>query len=255
MRVTQQPAYVLHHYSYRETSLLLELFTRDYGRLGVLAKGARRPSLRQRAPLESFQPLLVSFSGRGELPILSSAELDGDTLFLDGEALYCGFYINELVLRLLHRDDPHETLFDAYGSTLKALQTEKPVEATLRVFEKHLLQEVGYGLVLDHEISNNAPIDPKAMYEYVVDRGPIRMADDQTDRDNKGVRIRGSSLLGLRQEMLTTQEALRETKTLMRVVLARHLHGKPLYSRQLFRNLTQSPVASEPETGVDQARR
>lgn len=255
MRVSQQPAYVLHHYSYRETSLLLELFTRDYGRFGVLAKGARRRGSRQRTPIEPFQPLLIDWSGRGELPVLSGAELNGDAMFLSGIGLYCGFYINELLLRLLHRHDPHESLFLAYRSALEALQTGRAVESTLRVFEKRLLQEVGYGLVLDQEIVDNGPIDPDGVYEYVVDRGPVRIARGRAGGFERGIQVTGSSLLALAQERLVDPQALRETKVLMRRVLAQHLGGKPLNSRKLFRNLKQAPVDQDQEMGVDEARR
>ncbi len=163
MRVSQQPAYVLHHYSYGETSLLLEIFTRAYGRLGLLAKGARRARQRQCVSLECFQPLLVGWSGRGELPVLSGAEPADDTIFFSGACLYCGFYMNELLLRLLHRHDPHESLFDTYRSSLKALQLGTPLEVVLRIFEKHLLKEVGYGLVLDSGINDNSPIETDAL--------------------------------------------------------------------------------------------
>ena len=195
MRVNHQHAYVLHHYNYRETSLVLELFTRTHGRLGVLAKGARRGPVRQRSSLEPFQPLLVAWGGRGDLPVLSNVELAGDAILLRGDRLYSGLYMNEVLLRLLHRHDAHEHLFDAYRLSLKNLAAGASLEATLRVFEKHLLQEVGYGLVLDHEINDNAPIDPTAMYDYIPDRGPVRISD--TNANARGVRLHGSSLLAL----------------------------------------------------------
>lgn len=242
MRVSQQPAYVLHHYSYGETSLLLEVFTRAYGRLGLLAKGVRRARVRQRTPLECFQPLFIGWSGRGELPVLSGVEPADDTIFLSGVGLYCGFYMNELLLRLLHRHDPHESLFDTYQSSLKALQLDKGPERTLRIFEKRLLQEVGYGLVLNNEIDDNAPIQSDAIYEYIVNRGPVRVAETGVQGPKRGVRIQGSSLLALARESLNDVTALRETKILMRVVLDEYLGGKPLNSRKLFRDLQQAPV-------------
>ncbi len=132
MRISEQPAYVLHHYSYGETSLLLEVFTRDFGRLGILAKGARRARPRARVPLEPFQRLLIGWSGKGELPALTSVDLDDDPIFLSGEALYCGFYMNELLFRMLHRHDPHENLFVVYQSSLRALQADDIAEAIAR---------------------------------------------------------------------------------------------------------------------------
>ncbi|MFQ5936872.1 MAG: DNA repair protein RecO [Acidiferrobacterales bacterium] len=243
MRVSQQPAYVLHHYSYGETSLLLEVFTRDHGRLGLLAKGARRMRLRQRPLLEPFQLLLIGWVGRGELPVLSAVEADGDAALLSGTTLYCGFYINELLLRLLHRHDPHERLFGAYRSSLLALRREESVEATLRVFEKRLLQEVGYGLVLENDMTDNAPIDPEAVYEYVINRGPVRLADRSRSSKAQAVTIRGMSLLALAREVLTDPVTLQETKALTRAALGHHLAGKPLNTRKLFRDLKHAPVS------------
>jgi DNA repair protein RecO (recombination protein O) len=242
MRVTQQPAYVLHHYSYGETSLLLEVFTRSHGRLGLLAKGARRLHLRQRPLLEPFQRLLIGWSGKGELPVLSATELAGDPVFLEGSTLYCAFYMNELLLRLLHRHDSHELLFDAYSSALYALQNDASAEVTLRVFEKRLLQEIGYGLVLENDMTDNAPIEPAGIYRYVMNRGPVRVrSGDGADKVDQAVAIHGSSLLALAKEALVDSTALQETKTLLRAALSQHLAGKPLNTRKLFRNLKQAP--------------
>lgn len=240
MRVNQQLAYVLHHYSYGETSLLLEVFTRSYGRLGLLAKGVRRVHLRRRPLLEPFQPLLVSWSGKGELPVVSEAELAGDPVFLQGLTLYCAFYMNELLMRFLHRHDSHELLFDAYGSALTMLQNESSAEATLRVFEKRLLQEIGYGLVLENDMTDNAPIDPAGMYRYVINRGPVRMTSSD-NTDDHAVTIQGSTLLALAREALGDAKVLQETKALMRAALGHHLAGRPLNTRQLFRNIKHTP--------------
>ena len=242
MRVTQQPAYVLHHHSYGETSLLLEVFARSYGRLGLLAKGARRLHLRQRPLLEPFQSLLIGWSGKGELPVLSGVELAGNPVALQGSTLYCAFYMNELLLRLLHRHDSHELLFDAYGSALRALHGQQSVEVTLRVFEKRLLQEIGYGLVLENEITDNAPIDAAEVYRYVIDRGPVRMTNgNNTDDLDDAVTVRGSSLLALAKETLDDATALQETKALMRATLGHHLAGRQLNTRKLFRNIKHIP--------------
>ncbi len=242
MRITQQPAYVLHHYSYGETSLLLEVFTRSYGRLGLLAKGARRLHLRQRPLLEPFQLLLIGWTGKGELPVLSGAELAGDPVFLQGSTLYCAFYMNELLIRLLHRHDSHELLFDAYGVALSSLQRQWSTEVTLRVFEKRLLQEIGYGLVLENEMTDNAPIDPAGMYRYVINRGPVRVTSNESaDKLDHAVTIQGSTLLALAKEALGDVKVLQETKVLMRAALSHHLAGRPLNTRKLFRNIKHTP--------------
>jgi DNA repair protein RecO (recombination protein O) len=231
MRVQLEPAYVVHHRDYGETSLLLEVFSRHHGRIGLLAKGARR----NRSPLHSalipFQPLTVSFSGRGELPVLSQAEPSTAAPPLTGRALFCGLYLNELLLRLLHRHDPHERLFQSYAGTLEQLAASGQTEAVLRVFEKRLLEDTGYGLVLDHDVADGAPLQPDAQYRYLPERGPVPALGNQ----DVGISVHGASLLALAQERLETETALRETKTLLRALLARQLAGRPLMSRQLFR--------------------
>ena len=233
MRVQQQPGFVLHQNPYSETSLVLEIFTPEHGRIGLLAKGARRPGNRSRAFLKPFQPLLLGWSGRGELPVLTGAEPQEASHTLEGQALYCGFYLNELLVRLLHRHDPHPGLYRAYQECLVNLCAGARHDATLRIFEKRLLQEVGYGLVLDHDIGDNSPVSPDALYDYVFDRGPVRLHSELNIRV-QGVRLRGTTLLALAREELDEPVALREAKALMRTALARHLGDRPLTSRELF---------------------
>lgn len=234
MRIQQQPGFVLHQNPYSETSLVLEVFTPEHGRVGLLAKGARRPGNRSRAFLKPFQPLLLGWSGRGELPVLTGAEPHAASPALEGQALYCGFYLNELLVRLLHRHDPHPGLYRAYRECLANLCAGARRDATLRIFEKHLLQEVGYGLVLDRDIGDNSPVSPDAMYDYVFDRGPVRLHPELNTRIH-GVRLHGATLLALAREELDEPVALREAKALMRMALARHLGDRPLTSRELFR--------------------
>jgi len=236
MRVSQQSAFVLHHRHYSETSLLLEAFTPEHGRVALIAKGARRPNSRQYGILKPFQPLLLSWGGRGELAFLTGAEANGVGAPLGGEALYCGFYMNELLMRLLHRHDPHEALYGCYRTSLSAMSTDHAYEAILRIFEKRLLSEIGYGLVLDRDISDNSAIQAEVEYDYIPDRGPVRMVHPELNRPVQGTRLRGASLLALVEERLTDRTVLRETKQLMRVTLARHLGDRPLHSRRLFNN-------------------
>ncbi|OGI50203.1 MAG: DNA repair protein RecO [Candidatus Muproteobacteria bacterium RIFCSPHIGHO2_12_FULL_60_33] len=256
MRVHQQPALVLHQRDYSETSLLLEVFTANHGRIGLIAKGARRASSRLRGVLKPFQPLLIGWSGKGELAVLTAAETDGPGYSLEGPALYCGFYMNEVLLRLLHRHDPHNALFDAYQAALQQLRRDASNESVLRIFEKNLLRELGYGLVLDQDIEDKTPIDTRAMYDYILDRGPMRLAYPELNRPTEGVQIRGSSLLALAQESLSDPVALRDAKALMRAALARHLGDRPLHSRKLFRRVVPlSAMETAMETGLDKAGR
>jgi DNA repair protein RecO (recombination protein O) len=267
MRVFGEPAYVLHHRHYSETSLTLEVFTPAYGRLGLLAKGARRPSSPWRGLLKPFQPLLIGWVGRGELPILTQAEPHGENLVCRGAALYCGFYLNELLLKLLHRHDPHERLFAVYREALQALYEGQhetasapsvargprldPIgeEAVLRVFEKRLLDETGYGLVLDRDIADGSAISETAMYDYRLDRGPVRLTDPELHKRIEGVRVRGSSLLALARESLEGPEALRDAKRLMRAILNDQLGGRALHTRDFYRRVvTATPGNTGRET-------
>lgn len=244
MRVSQEPAFVLHHHDYGETSLLLEIFSRRYGRIGVVAKGARRVRSSLRVSLIPFQPLVLGFSGRGDLPTLIAAEAAGVAPALVGEALFCGLYLNELLLRLLHRHDPHERLFESYSEALDRLGEGRDMEAALRVFEKRLLEDIGFGLVLDHDVQDGAPIQSGHRYRYVPERGPV-MA--QTTND-EGITMQGASLLALARERLVDESVLREVKLLMRALLAHHLGDRPLTSRGLFRSRRVTNTLEYPDS-------
>jgi len=251
MRVNQEPAYVLHHHDYGETSLLLEMFTRRHGRLGVVAKGARRARSPLRTALIPFQPLVMGFSGRGELPTLTGAESAGPAPAIAGESLFCGLYLNELLLRLLHRHDPHERLFESYSEALGRLgegrNEGRDTEAVLRVFEKHLLEEIGFGLVLDHDVHDGSPIQPEHHYRYVPERGPV----PAHAAEGEGIAVQGANLLALACERLVDEVALREVKHLMRALLARHLGERPLTSRGLFRPRSERNALEYPQTTMD----
>lgn len=255
MRVHQQLAFILHQRDYSETSLLLEVFTSAHGRIGLIAKGARRPSSRLRGVLKPFQRLLIGWSGKGELAVLTSAEADGPDCSPGGPALYCGFYMNEVLLRLLHRHDAHGQLFEAYEAALRSLRMDVSNEPVLRVFEKHLLRELGYGLVLDRDIEEKTAIDGQAMYDYVIDRGPVRIARPELNRPTEGVRVRGASLLALDREALDDPMVLRDAKALMRAALARHLGERPLHSRKLFRRVIPGHAGEAAEAVLDKAGR
>jgi len=248
MRVQQQPGWILHQHPYSETSLLLEVFTLEHGRVGLLAKGARRPGNRARGYLKPFQPLVLGWSGRGELPVLTAAEPSESALELYGEALYCGFYINELLVRLLARHDPHSGLYEAYRACLAELYPGTMNEIALRLFEKRLLAEIGFGLVLDRDIGDNSPVVADAVYDYVLDRGPVRINPERYAR-GQGVRVQGASLIALTRDALDDPAVLRDAKALMRAALARHLGDKPLRSRELFRRPVAVGLVTEAAPG------
>lgn len=227
-----QPGYILHQRPYRDTSLLLEVFTRDHGRLGLVARGARGPRARNRGLLQPFQPLLLTWSGRGELGTLAGLEAGGAARRLPGAVLYSGFYLNELLLRLLQRLDPHPELYAAYATALAALPDA--TQRTLRLFEKALLEELGYGLLLDHEAHGGAPVEADAWYAYELECGPVRAEEHSPNR----LVLAGSSLLSLAADELRDARSLADAKRLMRAALGLYLGERELKTREVFAALT-----------------
>lgn len=232
-RVELARGYVLHRRPYRESSVLVEAFCAEQGRVGLVARGARRPGSRLRGILQPFQPVLLSWSGRGELGTLTGVEAERPLRALAGPALVSGFYLNELLLRLLARRDPHPALFDAYREALLRLAGERAYEPVLRIFEKRLLDAIGYGLVLDREAETGRPIEPATLYRYRNEQGPVARAPAQVEPG--GVAVHGSTLVALEREELEDPRSLHEAKRLMRDVLGAYLGPKPLVSRTLFR--------------------
>ena len=229
-----QPVYVLHSYPFKETSLVVELFTRDFGRVAAVAKGARRPRSAMRGMLQSFQPLLGAWSGKLELKTLHSLEWYAGLLMLQGEALMCGFYMNELLLRLLPREDAHEMLFDEYGLTLKALAAAASDSANiLRRFELRLLQQLGYAVPLTHNIKDEAVL-ADAQYFYVPEMGPVSL---QHDYQENGVQLSGKTLLDMDKDDYADVQTQQQSKQLMRLLISHYLGDKPLHTRQLLMDL------------------
>ena len=229
-----QPVYVLHSYPFKETSLVVELFTRDFGRVAAVAKGARRPRSAMRGMLQSFQPLLGAWSGKLELKTLHSLEWYAGLLMLQGEALMCGFYMNELLLRLLAREDAHEMLFDDYGLTLKALAAAPSDSANiLRRFELRLLQQLGYAVPLTHNIKDEAVL-AEAQYFYVPEMGPVSL---QHDYQENGVQLSGKTLLDMDKDDYSDVQTQQQSKQLMRLLISHYLGDKPLHTRQLLMDL------------------
>lgn len=230
LRVQLEPAYVLHRRPYRNTSLILDLFSLHHGRVSVLARSARGLKSRYKGTLELFSPMLVSWSGRGELKLLGNVELSGAAHELEGDSLLCGFYLNELLVRFLHREDPYLHLFSLYRNTLDCLKSAADMSVSLRYFEKHLLRELGYGLPFQREASTGLSIDPKQFYQYDPERGFLQVGSGIEPH----ALFSGRSLLAFRDEVLSDEVDIRDIKRLMRQVLAKHLAGKPIKSRALF---------------------
>lgn len=236
-RIDQQPGFVLHSYPYRETSLIVEVFSRDHGRLGLVAKGARRPMSQLRGVLMAFQPLLIDWSGGGEMKTLVRAEWQGGQPLLGGQALLCAYYLNELLMRLLPREDPHPTLYRAYGDALRALAAGEGQEVILRRFELALLQELGYGLQLDAD-ADGVPVRPEVRYAYIIERGAVPL--DEYGIDDASV-VAGRVLLDMARGDFREPETLAGAKALMRRLIQHYLGGQVLQSRRVFTELFAFP--------------
>jgi DNA repair protein RecO (recombination protein O) len=236
-RVDHEPGYVLHTYPYKETSLIVEAFTRRFGRVALLARGARRPRSAMRGVLLSFHPLRLGWSGSADLANLMNAEWAGGIPLLGGRGLMCGFYVNELLLRLLPRDDPHESLFDAYAEALAGLAS-RDVSAVLRSFEKRLLAELGYAPLLETDAASR-PIDPERLYSYEPDRGPVPVNGAQGGRSGVNVTVSGRTLLDVAAGDYERPETREEARALMRVLIGERLHGQSLHTRSILMELNE----------------
>ena|GEM_PF-63285 len=261
-RVLLAPGYLLHHTPYRDTSRILEVLARDHGRLTLFARGVRGANSKLAAVLQPFQPLLLSWSGRGEAAQLVGAELDGAPRRLPADRLLAGFYLNELILKLTTRHDPHPALYDAYHRALETLKgggvsadssvparervdvprpdslrgdVPRPniertdVERTLRLFERRLLEEVGYGLDLEADAETGRPIDPAAHYQFRPEQGLMPAA--------AGMRgaLPGSSVLALAREQLAGEIELGDARRLLKAALDYCLEGRELTTRAVAR--------------------
>jgi len=180
-RISDEPAFVLHRYDWSESSLILEVFTRNYGRVALVAKGAKRPSSNFRPVLLPLQPLHVAFGGEAEIRTLKGAEWVGGQVMPTGDALLSGYYLNELLLRLVARDDPHPRLFDAYAQAVAVLASEhgEAIEPALRAFELILLREIGLLPALDQATLTLAPLHADSLYSLIAEAGLIATGDEE----------------------------------------------------------------------------
>jgi DNA repair protein RecO (recombination protein O) len=267
-RVNLEPAFLLHHYPWRDSSRILELLTRTHGRVSVIARASRQANSAMGSALQLFRELLVSWTARGELGYLVAVErvtspttvgevaqragegssrarpstdlrstspgFTGEVMtsgLLAGDRLMSGFYANELLLKLLQRNDPHPTLFDAYAALLERLHTAHAEEArSLRIFEKRLLEELGWGLNLEHEAASGDALEPACSYRYGLEGGA-----EPIDGVAEGTLIFcGASLLSLAREELHDARSLADARRLLRAALDRLLDGRPLRTREVL---------------------
>ncbi len=249
MRQQLQPAYVIHTRAFRDTSMIVELFTPEHGRVSLLARGVKTGKAKKSLLLQPFRSLHVSWAGRGELPVLAAVEEAGNSIHLQGQSLACGYYVNELIYHLLPRDDPAPGLFANYWSVVSALDDPARRNAVLRQFELELLVQIGYEPLLDHDYATGECIDKDTMYRYRVPEGPYAVGS-HSDDDNanlegpmtkrqQGLQLCGQTLLDLATGSFDNPVSLREARDLMRLLIHYQLDGRELVSRTLFNSYSR----------------
>ena len=243
-RVQQQPAFVLHHRPFRDTSQLLDVISREHGKITLVARGSRSAKSKLRGVLRPFQALRLSWFVRSDLGTLTGAEIDSAPLSLGGDALLSAYYVNELVLNFLHRHDPQPEIFDVYSQTITALAHSEELAANLRVFEMELLRLLGYALNLDFDANLHRPIEEQRFYEYRVDQGPVSVS-----RSEGAMVFAGASLRGIAESRFDDPAVLRDAGRLLREVIRHHLDGRELKSRKVLLDLHRArmPKNGSPE--------
>ena len=229
-RVQQQPAFILHHRPFRDSSQILDVLTRDHGKLALVARGSRGARSRLKGILRPFMPLSVSWVLKSDLGTLTGAEVRDAPLRLSGDALLSGYYVNELILHFLHRHDPQPETFDAYSHTIQALATSgEEVAPCLRRFEVELLRQVGYALNLDHEYGSHQALEAEQHYEYRAEQGPVAV-----NRSEGSLVFTGKTLTAINKQRFDDADILRAASRLLRQVISFHLDGKELKSRKVL---------------------
>ena len=234
-RVQEEPAFILHHRPFRDTSQILDVLSRDHGKLALVARGSRAAKSRLRGVLRPFLPLAMSWVQRSDLGTLTGAELLGAPLRLTGDALLSGYYVNELLLHFLHRHDPQPQIFSIYEGAIRALAAAGDVAPCLRHFEVELLRQLGYALNLDHEAGSDVPLQKERHYEYRFEQGPVRVS-----RSEGPLVFDGGQLAGIAEQRFDEPDVLRAANRLLREVVGFHLDGKELKSRKVLVDIRSS---------------
>lgn len=241
-RKSLEPAYVIHRRAYSDTSLIVELLTPGHGRVSVLARGVKSGKTQKSLLLQPFRSLHVSWTGRGELPVLTAAEEAGNALHLKGESLACGYYVNELVYHLVPKFEPATDLFTHYWPTIQACVDPLQRQEKLRYFEVALLEQLGLAPTLNHDIVTGQATVNEHKYYYRIPEGPVQ-ADD-VNGNNNGIEISGATLLSIASMDFSSEQTQTEAKRLTRALLHYHLDGKELLSRALFKSFSSIGVKS-----------
>ncbi|HET9391821.1 MAG TPA: DNA repair protein RecO [Steroidobacteraceae bacterium] len=230
-RISLAPAYILHHRPYRDTSRILEVLTREHGRLSLFARAVRGPKARLAAVLQPFQLLLLSWSGRGEAAQLTAAEAVAHDAPLPPASLMASFYLNELLLKLTTRHDPLPALFDDYHAAVESLRHGRSQEPVLRIFEKRLLDSLGYGPDIAGEAHTGKPIAADAYYHFRPAQGLVPAMAGASGA------LAGASLIRLAEEQLSDARELEDSRRLLQAALAHCLEGRELNTRTVARSI------------------
>jgi DNA repair protein RecO (recombination protein O) len=238
-RIQLTPGYILHHRPYRDTSRILEVLTREHGRLSLFAHGVRGPKAKLASILQPFQMALFSWNGRGDAAQLTGAESAQAAPSLPAACLMSAFYLNELLMKLTTRHDPLPVVFDTYHQTLQSLRQGESLEPRLRIFEKRLLEALGYGLDLHVEALTGRRIEPDAYYHFRPEQGLLATVADAAGA------LAGTSLIGLADEHLEGARELEDAKRLLQAALAQCLEGRPLATRMVARAVARREAGSD----------
>jgi len=236
-RVQQQPGYILHHRPFRDTSQILDIVTRDHGKIAVVARGSRGSRSRLAGVLRPFLPLRVSWVAKSDLGTLTGAETDGPPAGMVGDAMFSAYYVNELLLHFLHRDDPQPEIFALYAEVIKALLTAENIAAALRSFELEFLSLLGYAVNLDHEFGTHDALVSDHDYEYRMEQGPVCV-----ERSGPLV-FRGAVFREIAEQRFEKPDILRAANRLLREIIGFHLGGKELKSRKVLMELHRGRIA------------
>lgn len=243
-RVQQEAGYILHHRPFRDTSQILDILTRDYGRIAVVARGSRGAKSRLAGVMRPFLPLRVSWVAKSDLGTLTGAEAAGPPAGLSGDALFSAYYVNELLLHFLIRHDPQPEIFELYAGTVRELNTSENVAAVLRTFELDLLGLLGYAINVDHVAASDDDIDPGRSYDYRMEQGPVPV-----ERTDGPLVFAGATLQAIGARQFDDPDVLRAANRLLRAVINYHLGGKELQSRKVLLEVHRGRIAP-PENGA-----
>ena len=234
-RIQQESAWILHHRPFQDSSQILDILSRDHGRLSVVARGSRSAKSKLKGILRPFLPLKLSWVIRSDMGTLTGAEIDGSPTALAGDALLSGYYANELLLNFLHKHDAQPQIFDLYGVVIRNLAGSDNIAMSLRMFELDLLRTLGYAVNLDHDTDTHQPLDADQEYEYRIEHGPVPALDS-----SRPLVFSGKSLIGIHEGRFEDPEILRDAGRLLRNVISFHLGGKELKSRKVLKEIRRA---------------